>query len=91
MEATRESDWIDIGRAAEMALAGIERRARMRNWIVFAEQAIELSISLGEQNGLAHAALACSEARMARPMVVMTAGTTEFPMARLRSSPKGTP
>jgi hypothetical protein len=54
MEATRESDWIDIGRAAEMALAGIERRARMRNWIVFAEQAIELSISLGEQNGLAH-------------------------------------
>jgi hypothetical protein len=48
-------DWIDIGRAAEMALAGIERRARIRNWIVFAEQAIELSISLGEQRGLAHA------------------------------------
>jgi hypothetical protein len=54
MEATREDDWIDIGRAADQALAGIERRARIRNWIVFAEQAIELSIGLREERGLAH-------------------------------------
>jgi hypothetical protein len=54
MTTAGKDDWIDIGRAAEMALAGIERRARIRNMIVFAEQAIELSISLGEQRGLAH-------------------------------------
>jgi hypothetical protein len=55
MTTAGKDDWIDIGRAAEMALAGIERRARIRNWIVFAEQAIELRINLSEEIALAHA------------------------------------
>jgi hypothetical protein len=54
MEATRESEWLQVGVAADSVLADIARRATWRNWIVFAEQASELNVNLAQEIALAH-------------------------------------